>query len=209
MCSSILDSPSELQTIIPSHLFNIFLWLRYASQTTPTRTLIPASTLLLPQSSTYQHYSTCWGPRTWNHFDFFTLHIQIPLALFSKYLQNAQLLPIPEASSLVWDSLTWNTAVASYLVSWWKITLASLVCYHFPYNHPASWMDSSLPPPLGESAGSNRHPTDLQFGTALTTYMRKYFSQGFSQLLPLPDASVKCSGRWHLNPCGGLGCWQL
>lgn len=50
-------------------------------------------------------------------------------------------------------------------IAQWKITLASMVRYHFPYNYPVSWMDSSLSPPLGESAGSNRHPTDLQFGT--------------------------------------------
>lgn len=41
--------------------------------------------------------------------------------------------------------------------------------------------------------------------TALPTYASNYYSQGFSQLLPVPDASVKCSGRWICIPVVVLG----
>lgn len=70
---------------------------------------------------------------------------------------------------------------------------SSLVCYHSVHKCKLSWMDSPSLPPSGEFTGRNRDPTDLRFWTVFPTHMRNYFSQGFSQLLPFPDASVKCS----------------
>lgn len=69
-----------------------------------------------------------------------------------------------------------------------------------PIETPNELNESPFPPPVEELARRNRHPIDLQFWTAFLSYVRKYFSQSFSQLWPFPDASVKCSGRWILHP---------